>query len=118
MALWLVRAGGHGEHEARFMEDGRIYLTWEELTESDLSAIPDYNGIKQLLTKKYPGEPPRRIGNWCGQIWAFAEASSPEKPLQWLQQQLAQHLMSLADGDEAKAAKLAGLTPAKFRQLS
>lgn len=77
MALWLVRAGGRGEHELRFIEDGRIYLTWEGLTESDLSAIPDYDGIKQLLIQTYPGEPVRRIGNWCGQIWAFALAMKP-----------------------------------------
>lgn len=77
MALWLVRAGGHGEHERRFMEDGRIYLTWENLTESDLSAIPDYDGIKQLLVQKYPGELIRRIGNWSGQVWAFALAMKP-----------------------------------------
>ena len=68
MALWLVRAGGRGEHELRFMEDDRIYLTWEGLTESNLSAIPDYDGIKQLLIQTYTGEPVRRIGNWCGQI--------------------------------------------------
>ncbi len=33
MALWMVRAGKPGEYEARFFSDGRIYHTWEELTE-------------------------------------------------------------------------------------
>jgi restriction system protein len=31
MALWLVRAGRHGEYEQRFLDEGRIYLTWDEL---------------------------------------------------------------------------------------
>lgn len=29
MALWLVRNGKHGEHESRFFDTNRIYLTWE-----------------------------------------------------------------------------------------
>ena len=77
MSLWLVRAGKYGEHETRFIEDGRIYLTWEELTQSDMQGIADYDGIKQLVAQKYPGEPIRRIGNWSGQIWAFVLAMKP-----------------------------------------
>ena len=34
MALWLVRAARHGEHEQRFFEDNRIYMTWDELPEN------------------------------------------------------------------------------------
>lgn len=38
MSLWLVRAGSHGEYEKRFLEEDRIYLTWEALRH-DLSAL-------------------------------------------------------------------------------
>ncbi len=31
MALWLVRAGKHGEYEKRFLDEGRVYLTWDGL---------------------------------------------------------------------------------------
>lgn len=31
MPIWLVRAGSHGEHEQKFVQEGRIYLTWEGL---------------------------------------------------------------------------------------
>lgn len=41
MALWLVRAGSHGEHEKRFLEDNKIYLTWEGIN-TDLSR---YTGL-------------------------------------------------------------------------
>lgn len=74
MALWLVRAGKYGEHEPRFFEDNRIYLTWENLTDSDMTGLLNYEGVKSLLQQQYPGEPARRIGNWAGQIWAFVLA--------------------------------------------
>ena len=74
MSLWLVRAGKYGEHENKFFDDNRIYLTWDGLSEADMSGIPDYDGIKQLVQKSYPGEPIKRLGNWSGQIWAFVIA--------------------------------------------
>ena len=40
MALWLVRVGRHGEHEEKFLQDKRAYLTWRRLNE-DLSKLPD-----------------------------------------------------------------------------
>ena len=76
MALWLVRAGKYGEHEPRFFEDNRIYLTWEALT-TDLSTAKTYNDIKAIMQAHYPGEPARRVGNWSGQAWAFALAMKP-----------------------------------------
>lgn len=77
MALWLVRTGKYGEHEVRFLEDERIYLTWENMTDLDLGGASDYAGIKALVQQRYPNEPSRRLGNWAGQIWAFALAMKP-----------------------------------------
>ncbi|XMB66642.1 hypothetical protein RI065_10105 [Mycoplasmatota bacterium zrk1] len=31
MAVWLNRAGKHGQHEVKFLDDNRIYLTWDNL---------------------------------------------------------------------------------------
>ncbi len=76
MALWLVRAGKYGEHEARFLDDKRIYLTWEGLA-ADLSAAKTYEDIKAIMQAHYPGEVPRRLGNWSGQVWAFVLAMKP-----------------------------------------
>lgn len=72
MALWLIRAGKYAEHEQRFFEDNRIYLTWGELTETNLSVASDYSAIKALMLEHYPNEPVRRVINWSGQVWAFA----------------------------------------------
>lgn len=71
MALWLVRAGPHGEYEQKFLEENRIYLTWHRLT-ADLGAIQAPEQLVELLEKTYPDAGPGRIRNNRGQIWAFA----------------------------------------------
>ena len=53
MALWLVRAGRHGEHEQRFLEEGRAYLSWSDLNH-DLSKIEGRDGLRSLLEETYP----------------------------------------------------------------
>lgn len=70
MALWLVRAGKHGEHEARFFGDNRIYLTWDELPQ-DLSSLKDAKGVREILQGVYPDFSTARIANYTGQISAF-----------------------------------------------
>lgn len=77
MALWLVRTGKYGEHEPRFFEDNRIYLTWGGLQTTDLSSAATYDDIKSLMQQHFPGEPIRRVGNWSGQVWAFTLAMQP-----------------------------------------
>ena len=53
MALWLVRAGGHGEYEQKFLEENCIFLTWDKLNH-DLSKIQDRSGLRKLLEQVYP----------------------------------------------------------------
>ncbi len=73
MALWLVRAGRFGEHEQRFLQDSRVFLTWDgALQDIPLTAAKDYDGIKRLVLEAYPTESKNRLQNWAGQIWAFA----------------------------------------------
>lgn len=71
MSLWLVRAGRYGEHEPKFIDDKRIYLTWDELTANDMTGILDYDGIKKRILDTYPDESSHKLGNWSGQVWAF-----------------------------------------------
>lgn len=77
MALWMVRVGKFGEYEKKFIDDGRIYLTWPELQGDDLSGAKDYKTVKEILRVRMPDEPERRLGNWAGQIWAFSVAMKP-----------------------------------------
>ena len=42
MAIWLIRAGKYGEHEDRFLNNNRIYLTWGGLEAIDLGVYLGY----------------------------------------------------------------------------
>lgn len=71
MALWLVRAGGHGEYEQKFLDDNRIYLTWGGLNH-DLGKIYDRSELKELLEKVYPDASKGKLIHHAGQIWTFS----------------------------------------------
>jgi restriction system protein len=71
MTIWLVRAGSHGEHELKFFQDNRVYVTWDGL-DTDLSRMPQREDLTNELTRRYPDEKPRSIRNWVSQIWPFA----------------------------------------------
>ena len=34
MSLWLIRAGSHGEFESNFLGEGRVCVTWNELSQN------------------------------------------------------------------------------------
>jgi len=75
MALWLCRTGRHGEYEAKFLEDERIYLTWGGL-DRDLSKLSDRKALMAVLEDVYPSaKHGHRVQN-SGQIWAFARRMS------------------------------------------
>jgi restriction system protein len=59
MALWLVRTGKFGEYEQRFLQDGRIYLTWQGLSE-DLAKISTRESMVELLR----GQRSRALGTF------------------------------------------------------
>jgi len=44
MAIWLVRAGKFGEFESKFLNESKIYLTWER-SNHDLSLIKSKMGF-------------------------------------------------------------------------
>ena len=72
MAIWLVRAGGHGQYESKFLNDGRAYLTWDGL-DPDLSKFHQKDELMTLLEETYPDDSTNRLRNWRGQIWAFVK---------------------------------------------
>lgn len=71
MSIWLFRAGRNGEYESKFLEDKRIYLTWDGLN-VDLSGYQDRDKLLQKLTEMYSGEKPNTIRNWASQIYPIA----------------------------------------------
>ena len=70
MALWLVRAGAHGEFEKKFLEENRIYLTWDGLSH-DLGALKNRGQLRALLEKVYPDAP-----EWRKQIGLVARSAA------------------------------------------
>jgi restriction system protein len=74
VAIWLVRAGAHGAFEQKFIDEARVYLTWETLN-VDLSKL-NREELSATMNTAYPDRNPRTIRNWVSQIWPFAHEMS------------------------------------------
>ena len=70
MAVWLVRAGSHGEFEGKFIQDNKVYVTWEDL-KTNLAKLPDRTALTEELTSLHPDAKPKTVSNWVSQIWPF-----------------------------------------------
>lgn len=71
MAIWLIRAGSHGEYEQKFIQEGRVYVTWEGL-DVDLGKLAQRAELTAAMTARYPDTKPKAILNWVSQVWPFA----------------------------------------------
>jgi restriction system protein len=71
MAIWLVRAGQHGEQEEAAIAKGLAIIGWEDL--ADLSKVQTREALASVMKSTYPDEAPKRLSNWTGQVWAFRE---------------------------------------------
>lgn len=71
MAIWLVRAGSHGENEQKFITEKRVYVTWDGFA-TNVASLPDRPALLQKLAEAYPDSKPNTVRNWAGQIWPFA----------------------------------------------
>lgn len=71
MALWLVRGGKQGEHDIKFLQDNRVYLTWDDL-KVDLGKVESKEKLVETLSELYEGQKPKALANWAFQIWFFA----------------------------------------------
>lgn len=76
MAVWLIRAGSHGEYEQKFLAEKRIYVTWERL-DVDLSKMADQKALRDAMAKRYPDAKAKTIMNWASQVWPFAHEIKP-----------------------------------------
>jgi restriction system protein len=71
MRAWMVRAGRRGEREARALDDGAVFVGWDEV--GDLSEVDSREELRTLLGAIYPELSPQVIANWTGQLWRFRE---------------------------------------------
>lgn len=72
MTLWLIRAGSHGEHEQKFLDEGRVYVAWPSLN-VNLGTLSDRQALIRVLTERFPDEKPKALINWSSQVWGFAQ---------------------------------------------
>ncbi len=69
MAVWLVRAGKHGENEQSAIENKLVTIGWNEL--SDLSPFQSREALTDLFVQAHPNDSKPKVSNEVGQIWAF-----------------------------------------------
>src|SRR3569832_546097 len=71
MAIWLIRAGSHGEFEQKFIQENRVYVTWDGL-DVNLEQLTERSELVAAMTQRYPDTKPKAILNWVSQVWPFA----------------------------------------------
>jgi len=71
MALWITRAGSHGEFELKFIQESKVYVTWDKL-DVNVSKLSDRDDLAAAMAKRYPDAKPKTIMNWVSQVWPFA----------------------------------------------
>jgi len=71
LAVWLIRAGSHGEFEQKFIQENRVYVTWDGLN-INIAKLTHRQELVTALEQRYPDAIPKRILNWGSQIWPFA----------------------------------------------
>ena len=75
MALWLIRAGKHGEHE-EFVMSQQIAVHGNTILR-DLSKISSRSTLRILIDSNYPDVPPKTIESWSIQLWTFLHNIKP-----------------------------------------
>lgn len=73
MAVWLVRAGSLGEYEEKFLNENRIYVTWDGLN-TDISRMKERSQLIDVLNQLEPDAKQGRLINHASQVWPFAHA--------------------------------------------
>ena len=71
MALWLIRAGKHGEDENTALDKGLAIIGWLEMP--DVSNVQSYEEMKRKHSEVYPDMSPNAVANNAAQLWAFAK---------------------------------------------
>ena len=62
MSIWLIRAGSHGEYEQKFIQENRVYVTWEKL-DVNLAKLSERSDLNAVMASRYPDEKPKAIMN-------------------------------------------------------
>lgn len=75
MTAWVVRAGRDGEDEQWNLDQGRASAGWSEV--GDLTGVTSREELRSILDDVYAGDPPGRLANYSGQLWALRDSMKP-----------------------------------------
>ncbi|PQJ40108.1 hypothetical protein BTN99_20195 [Vibrio campbellii] len=73
MAVWLIRAGSQGQYEQKFLNENRVYVTWDGLKQN-LVAMTERRQLINALASNDPDAKPKKLINHASQVWPFAHA--------------------------------------------
>ncbi len=76
MAIWLTRAGSHGEYEQKFIQENRVYVTWDGL-DVNIAKLKERANLTAAMNNRYADYKPKAIRNWVSQVWPFAHDIKP-----------------------------------------
>lgn len=71
MALWVVRAGRHGEQQETAIKENLVCHAWNELP--DYSTYSSRDELRQLYQKLNPRDSEKQVTAGLGQVWRFAK---------------------------------------------
>ncbi|WP_371194271.1 restriction endonuclease [Glaciecola sp. SC05] len=71
MAVWLIRAGSQGQHEQKFLNENRVYVTWDGLNQN-LAKMTERSQLIEALGNNDPDAKPKKLMNHASQVWPFA----------------------------------------------
>ena len=70
--IYLTRAGRSGEDEERVFEHNVAIVGFQEVP--SLATATDYEDVHEIVTRAFHDAKARAVGNFAGQLWAFAVA--------------------------------------------
>ncbi len=70
--LYLVRAGRNGEDEDLALGNSLAIIGFRDIPALD--GLQDYDAVAKRVSDAFPDAKPKQLGNFAGQLWAFAVA--------------------------------------------
>ena len=70
--VYLARAGRSGEDEVRALDHNIAIIGFQEVP--SLAGASNYEDVHKIVSQAFPDAKPRAVGNFAGQLWAFAVA--------------------------------------------
>jgi len=74
-AVWLVRCAMHREDEAWDGKQSLVAAGYEDTP--DLAHVQSTGELNTVLQRTYPGDKPKTLFNWRGQLWACLHPMHP-----------------------------------------